>query len=366
MTQRDPSSERPEEGTDTLNANASAALDGADVLFDARPVPQKVGPGRKVEDSKPENTEPPIGTALMLPDESIVLKLKAHGTGVEGEGVLTYRPGEKNYQNILRHLSGLSRGQTKLVMPFNESSTTGGQPDAGDKNVIPKGGEDLPDIPIPEAKPEAAPDVVTPPSKNFTDKVNDTYNGMSKEVRDLIDSSGAKLVPTRKITDAMPELKGQKPRGWPPGSTWDAVDGAYSPSKKLIIVAEEVEDQNGQWRKSNRTTDVTRHEVGHAVDAALNYYSAHPDFGKVYQSDKAAVPTIDQKTLEYFLQPGTIGAEETFAEGIADLEGGATGGATFSRNFKATIDHIKQRLKASQPAIITPPAVTAPVTPGKI
>lgn len=411
-------------GDKTKEAAApTSKLNGADILFEDRGVPT-----RKILSEKPASPrQPPIGTARMLDDESIVLNLKARGkAGIEGEGELIYKPRDKNYQNILRHLSGLNRGEIKLVSPFDDPAAREPkaeqtpQPKDGTKdpqnekpnidkpkdtpgaNEQPRGKTDIaPQLPQDKA-PDKAPDksldkapilepgktpagdgsktntpdtgtspdtakpgdstaptdktppVVPeqnlPPSQQFLDTVNNTYNAMSKPVRDIIEKDGAKLVPARRLTDALPELKGEKPRGWPPGSTWDSVDGAFSPDKKLIVVAEDVEQPNGQWQKSNRTADITRHEAGHAADAALNYFSATPEFGKAYDDDKAKISAPDQKTLSYFLQSGKSGPEETFAEGIASSEGGSTSGATFDRNFAGSIAVIKNRVQAPKPA----------------
>lgn len=414
-------------GDKTKEAAApTSKLNGADILFEDRGVPT-----RKILSERPApGKQPTIGTARMLDDESIVLNLKARGkAGIEGEGELIYKPRDKNYQNILRHLSGLNRGEIKLVSPFDEpparepKAEQTPQPKDGNKDPqkekpeldkpkdVPGAGEQtrgktdiapqLPQDKAPDQAPEKSqdkpdkaptlepgktpagddsktnipdtgtgtgtgkpgdstaptdktppvvPEQVLPPSQQFLDTVNNTYNSMSKPVRDIIEKDGAKLVPARRLTDALPELKGEKPRGWPPGSTWDSVDGAFSPGKKLIVVAEDVEQPNGQWQKSNRTADITRHEAGHAADAALNYFSATPEFAKAYDDDKAKISAPDQKTLSYFLQGGKSGPEETFAEGIASSEGGSTSGATFDRNFAGSIAVIKNRVLAPKPA----------------
>lgn len=440
-------------GDKTKEAAApTSKLNGADILFEDRGVPT-----RKILPEKPATPrQPTIGTARMLDDESIVLNLKARGkAGIEGEGELIYKPRDKNYQTILRHLSGLNRGEIKLVSPFDDPTAKEPKaeqtpqpkdgtkdpqsekpnldkpkeppkvdeqprgktdiapqlpqdkapdqvpdkgPDKGPENIPEKGPEKIPDIApdksldkaptlepgktpagdgsktntpdtgtgigngvgkpgdstVPTDKtPPVVPEQNLPPSQQFLDTVNNTYNAMSKPVRDIIEKDGAKLVPARRLTDALPELKGEKPRGWPPGSTWDAVDGAFSPGKKLIVVAEDVEQPNGQWQKSNRTADITRHEAGHAADAALNYFSSSPEFGKAYDDDKAKISATDAKTLSYFLQSGKSGPEETFAEGIASSEGGSTSGTTFDRNFAGTIAVIKNRVQAPTP-VATP------------
>ncbi|MBN8660390.1 MAG: hypothetical protein BWY75_00240 [bacterium ADurb.Bin425] len=326
--------DRPEK--DGKNFAQNSGLPGIIDLF-SRPGGVKL----TNQGNKEQEKLPPVGVAKMLPDESIQLNLKAHTKDLEGEAELIYRPGDKDYQDILKHLGGLTPGETKLVAPFQDPKDQKDQKDQKDPQdkVDPKDGTDT-------GKPGALDQPPPPPSKQFSDKVNDTYNKMSDDVRNIVSRDGATLVPTRRITDTLPELKGQRPRGWPPGSTWDAVDGAYSPSKKLIVVAEEKEVKPGIWAPNNRTEDLVRHETGHAVNAAMDYISDDADFLQSYEAEKKAIHPINQKPLAYFLQGGGIGADETVAEAIAASEGGATGGLLFEKSFTATIDLIKKRIQA--------------------
>ncbi len=64
--------------------------------------------------------EAPIGTATMAQDGTIELRLRAElpNHGGIGEGTMTYRPGDKDYAEILRHLGGMKVGETKPVKPW--------------------------------------------------------------------------------------------------------------------------------------------------------------------------------------------------------------------------------------------------------
>jgi len=165
----------------------------------------------------------------------------------------------------------------------------------------------------------------------------------------------------------LPELKGQKPRGWPPGLTWDAVDGAYSPSRNLVVVAEETRDSNNNWNKSNRTEDVTRHEVGHATDYAMGKFSNSAAFTQAYEADTQVMPAALTGTLKYFLQSGDGGKEEACAEGIAAREGGSTSGKVFESGFAKSIAAINDALLLLKAKLPKAPGAgnTNPVTPVK-
>lgn len=274
---------------------------------------------RRQNKAKPEFPEPkgPIGTATMNADGTIDLRLRTQGP-VEGEATIRYNPDDKQYQEIQRHLGGIKRGETKDVQPWSDQikkQDIGGKP--GDKP------EDKPDTPgdKPEDKPE---DKVEPPplapTADFTRRVTDTYNQIPQNVRDALDKDGVKVVSTDKVTDVMPELKGDKPRGWPPGSSWDDVDGAYDVGGKRIIVAER---QNQSKPGGNNIEGLTRHETGHAVDHLKNL-SDTKEFRDAYDKEKAKVPKPDSDTLKYFLQKDEAGRQEAFAEIFAIINGGAT------------------------------------------
>jgi hypothetical protein len=61
---------------------------------------------------------PSIGVATMQQDGTIVLRLRAVERGVVGEARLIYPPGHSQYQMILHHVGGLTRGETKPVPPW--------------------------------------------------------------------------------------------------------------------------------------------------------------------------------------------------------------------------------------------------------
>jgi len=80
----------------------------------------KSSPGKVaiVSQTKPAAS---IGSATMQTDGTIVLQLRAtDGTGMRGDGRLTYPPGHPQYQKILAHLGGLLPGEEKPVPPWPE------------------------------------------------------------------------------------------------------------------------------------------------------------------------------------------------------------------------------------------------------
>ncbi len=60
-----------------------------------------------------------IGSARMLPDGTIVMKLRASGPGgAIGDAQVTYPKTHPNYQEVLKHLGGMKPGEEKQVPPW--------------------------------------------------------------------------------------------------------------------------------------------------------------------------------------------------------------------------------------------------------
>lgn len=62
---------------------------------------------------------PSIGSATMSADRTITLQLRAEdGRGSVGDGTLVYKPGSRDYEEVLDHVGGLRPGETKPVPPW--------------------------------------------------------------------------------------------------------------------------------------------------------------------------------------------------------------------------------------------------------
>lgn len=60
-----------------------------------------------------------IGSAVMLPDGTVELFLRAEGPGgLRGDAKFTYPPAHPDYRMILEHLGGLEPGTSKPVPPW--------------------------------------------------------------------------------------------------------------------------------------------------------------------------------------------------------------------------------------------------------
>lgn len=131
---------------------------------------------------------------------------------------------------------------------------------------------------------------------------------------------GTKVIACRgNVTDYAPELSGVRPRGWPPGATWDTVPGAYMPDKNAVVIATTGHGTPQGAHvpatgEGHGSANLVIHEAAHAIDAATGA-SGSTAFNEARNKD------IDGLT-DYEKQPGAAGQSETFAESAARYYGG--------------------------------------------
>ncbi|MBS2001494.1 MAG: hypothetical protein JST44_08305, partial [Cyanobacteria bacterium SZAS LIN-5] len=162
-------------------------------------------------------------------------------------------------------------------------------------------------------------------SPEFVQKVKDELARLQQAVRELLIHNNAAIAVTGKISDIDPAMAKQKPRGGEKGDTYDDLYGLEAQLKKngknseIAIIAE--------GTRSGPNDDVegtVRHEVGHAVDHLLKFYSHSADFKNAYDQDVAKMSREIKEQEKYFLQKGhhgIDGREEAFAEVVRAVTG---------------------------------------------
>ena len=63
---------------------------------------------------------PYLGTAVMSDDGALSLHLRSTSDGKPVDDTLTYKVSDRAYDNVLRHLVGLSPGETKQFRPWKD------------------------------------------------------------------------------------------------------------------------------------------------------------------------------------------------------------------------------------------------------
>jgi len=158
------------------------------------------------------------------------------------------------------------------------------------------------------------------PGKDFVDSLREELKKYPDAVNAALRRSDVEVVVANTLTHARPELKGVRPRGWPPGTTWDNVDGCAVGNKAYIAKRYRDQFNKNKWTDSERSVRVMHHEIGHAYDRAIGRASQSAEFLAAYDADVAAAKRPGARPIDsYFLQSGGAGAAETFAEQFANI-----------------------------------------------
>jgi hypothetical protein len=153
-------------------------------------------------------------------------------------------------------------------------------------------------------------------------------------ILNILKNQGTRVVVCRgSMTEYRTDLRGVTPRGWPPGSTWDSVPGAYTPDRNEIVVATVGHGTDAgphvpATGEGHGSSNLVLHESMHGVDQGGGgaNRSTDQDFNNARNADAA---TLDA----YESQPGGAGQEETYAESAARYYGGDSSDATDHPNL---------------------------------
>jgi hypothetical protein len=122
------------------------------------------------------------------------------------------------------------------------------------------------------------------------------------------------------VTICVPALKGKHPTGYAKEATYDTAGALFARKRKWIIVGEY--SYRGKSLIPTPEFDHTvQHEVGHALDRLLGYPSHSSEFMECFNIDSKLMPAKRKQYLLYFLQRGSSGPQETFAELVASKYG---------------------------------------------
>ena len=155
-------------------------------------------------------------------------------------------------------------------------------------------------------------------SEDFKKEVKNILETVPERLRQQLLNQGGGVTIADYVTNALPELKGVRPRGWPPGSTWDQVEGLAITGR--AYVTERVRSPSGRSAKG-RGPHVIMHEVGHALDYLAGQLSESKEFLAAYKADAAKLSRSKKSSalFGYLLQDGVAGPSEAFAELFAGV-----------------------------------------------
>jgi hypothetical protein len=186
-------------------------------------------------------------------------------------------------------------------------------------------------------------------SEEFHGRVERALDSIPAAAHQALANGGGKVVAGERLTEAVPDLKKQRPGGYPPGATWDNVGGVYYPPDRAVVVAQKERHGRGKTTEhdSDRVEGMLRHEFGHGLDAALGYPSKSAVFREAYAKDVEKLDPAARASLAYYLQGGHRGPEEVWAEAFAQQHGG--GGSMFAnvlKHFPRSSQEVRKKVKS--------------------
>lgn len=149
-------------------------------------------------------------------------------------------------------------------------------------------------------------------------KVLEALALVSTEVKDDLYTWGLRVKITPAILESFPGFSNSKPRGYIHGGRYDNCGGLFD--DKTVFIAEKASMYNHPYQKNAFVKHTLLHEMGHGYDA-YNNVTTSAAFLKAYKNDKDRIPNSLLKNYHYFLQPGSAGPSELFAELFAHVYG---------------------------------------------
>jgi len=159
-------------------------------------------------------------------------------------------------------------------------------------------------------------------SKDLVEKVKEALMAYPTNLLALIYSKGCKVYLTPTMIDKEPGLQNTQPRGYEDGTTFKNCPGMFQHGNEIVVC--EYAMQGDNWAPLPDCIGTLRHELGHAVDCYLGWYSHKEAFKHEYFLESANIDDDVKPRLGYFLQKDVGGPTETFAELMCYQYGGRT------------------------------------------
>lgn len=187
-------------------------------------------------------------------------------------------------------------------------------------------------LPAPMRSAALNPVEVKPVDADFRKAIDGALAAIPDSVRVSVMAGGYELRIAPKLTDVLPRLAGQHPRGHLSDVIWENLDGGLFVDERLIVISGSALEEGKYVATSTaRAGQLLRHEYGHAWDL-IYHLSDTTEFIAAYDKDstvlRGALPNVTdeyaREQLGYLLQSGAAGRQEAFAEIFAYLHGDGT------------------------------------------
>lgn len=164
----------------------------------------------------------------------------------------------------------------------------------------------------------------------------------------LLKKNGYRFGVGKDFESVIPGMGNEHPRGWPVGMKWKNTDGGYIVDRRLIFATEFKVGPDGRLMRSGRSAGVFRHEMGHAVDSALgtstSNASSSRQFRAAYNRDVRKMSSTGRTSMDYYLQKGSAGREEAFAESFGAMKGGGGNGTAITKHFPSVGRYMRSKV----------------------
>ena len=196
-----------------------------------------------------------------------------------------------------------------------------------------------------------SPQVVGDVGAEFKQVIDTSIFGIPDRILEYVFAAGYEVKIAPMLVDIKPSLSGLHPRGYPPGYTWENVDGILMRKERIVAVGQtciDFETGDPFPFDGNRSSGVLLHEFGHAADLIFKF-SSNPRFVEAYALDVARIDvnnfTISQQLLlRYMMQEGMAGRQEVFAEAFASIYGGGTSSLDISSIFSRVVPVVRDMI----------------------
>jgi tetratricopeptide (TPR) repeat protein len=176
--------------------------------------------------------------------------------------------------------------------------------------------------------------------------IRESIRNLPPAVQRLLQDRGVKFCITTSLIDKYPAMGYQEGRGYD-GYTYKSCPGMFKDN--TVIICERFVDETSNEVlgpiASGPMTDTFYHEIGHALDSCLGWYSAQDDYRHAYYLDMARIPADAAARLAYFMQKSVAGQQESCGEITAVcLNSGEHNSQDVQTYFPLTMALIKKKL----------------------
>jgi hypothetical protein len=185
-----------------------------------------------------------------------------------------------------------------------------------------------------------------PVSRQTIRIVQNCFSKIPPKVQAILAKNNIDFVITPTMIDKYPEGAYQEVRGYE-GGTSKSCPGLFD-DHTVVIAQATVEEGSNEVKRpipADQIEGTFLHEVGHALDACLDWYSTSNEFRHNYYLDIAHVPDDVAPKISYYLQKSHAGQIESCAELTSLLLGNERRHAAELRQyFPLTLAYIKKKL----------------------